>query len=81
MPGPFMGVENLALSATSVTPDDDTVLPTTKSLYVGVSGNVAVQLQQDTDSVIFIGISGFLPVCAIKVLDTGTTATDILALY
>lgn len=61
---------------------DDGVLP--NRLYIGVSGDVAVQLQNDPDgtTVIFKAHPvGYLFAAVRKVLVTGTTATNILALY
>jgi len=69
-------------AAIAVTPNDSTVLATTRGLYVGVSGDVAVVTKGHGTSVVFKNVpAGILPVRVTKVLSTGTTATDILALY
>ena len=72
-----------AHSAVVVTPSDTTVLPTTRGLYAGVAGNVAVTMSDNQNSVTFVGVQAgsILPVQVTKVLATGTTATNILALY
>lgn len=81
MSGPFMGIPGQALSARAVTPSDTTVIPTTKGLYVGEAGDIAVILQEDSEPVIFIGVSGFLPFFVTQVMATNTTADSIIALY
>ena len=69
-------------SAASVTPSDATVIPKTRAIWVGVSGNVAVRMAGDGTLVTFTGAPiGVLPVQVDKVLSTGTTATTMLALY
>tara|TARA_R100001460_G_C3478202_1_gene167973 strand:+ start:48 stop:533 length:486 start_codon:yes stop_codon:yes gene_type:complete len=56
-------------------------------LYVGTGGDVAIQFSEPTDSpsgeLIFKNIpnASFLPVQAIRIDDTLTTATDIIALW
>ena len=50
-------------------------------LYVGVAGNLRVTTSAGND-VTFVGVQvGFFPVNVIKVWATGTTATDIVALW
>jgi len=72
-----------AADATSITPDDGTVLTaTTKGLYVGVGGDLAVRMKDGT-TLTFIGVGSgaILPLRVDIVLATGTTATDIIALH
>lgn len=71
------------ISAVEVTPDDGESLAPTRALWVGSEGDVAVKLIGDTDSVVFVAVPDgtLLRVCAEKVLSTGTTASNILALY
>jgi hypothetical protein len=76
-----MGTPTLVISAAAVTPSDATILDSTKSLFVGVAGDVAVVFTDDESSVIFKAVVGFLPVKVKQVLNTGTDATNILALY
>jgi len=70
-----------AYDAVAVTTSDSTVIRTARSLYVGVSGDVAVRTALGS-TVTFKSVPiGILPVQVDKVLATGTTATNILALY
>lgn len=64
----------------SITPGtgDLTALP--RALYVGTAGDLVVE-DSDGVSVTYVGISGFVPMRAAKVLSTGTTATDIVGIY
>lgn len=73
-----------ASSAYAVTPSDTTVLsPLPRSLYVGAAGNVAIVPEDGTASVVFVAVAAgqILPIRAKKVMSTGTTATNIVALY
>lgn len=68
--------------ATAVVPSDTTVIPATKGLYVGVAGDVSV-VMADGSAITFkalaAGVIHKLSVTEVKA--TGTTATDIVALY
>lgn len=67
--------------AFAVTPSDSTVLAGVRALYVGVSGDVAVVTPGRTAAVTFTAHPvGYMPVRATHVLETGTTATNIVAL-
>ena len=68
--------------AVAVTKSDSTVLNATRALYIGGDGNVAVTMSGGGDAT-FVGLlaGAILPVRATKVLSTGTTATNIVALY
>lgn len=76
-----------ATGAAAVTPSDSTVV-NCRALYVGTGGNVAVHMQgvlgspRET-SVTFSNVQGgtVLPISCYRVLSTGTTATNIVALY
>ncbi|MDB5550939.1 MAG: hypothetical protein JWL86_923 [Rhizobium sp.] len=66
----------------AVTPNDSTTLSeTTRALYVGSAGAVAV-LMASGASLTFTGVPAgtVLPVRVTKVMATGTSATDILGL-
>ena len=71
------------LSAAAITPSDSTVLPKqTRGIYVGGAGNVAVTMADGstaTFNAIAVGVVHLLSVT--KVMATGTTATNIVALY
>lgn len=64
-----------------VTPSDTDGLALGKcrSLYVGVAGDLSIVVNGVT--VTFPAIAGYHPMRATQVNSTGTTATDILALY
>jgi hypothetical protein len=66
-----------------VTTNDATARPCT-GIYVGVAGNVAVQMAgNDTGSVVFPAVpaGAILPVRAVRVYATGTTATSMVFMY
>lgn len=72
-----------AKSAAAVTPSDSADLTNgvCRSLYIGTTGNLAV-LMSDGSSVSFVAApNGVFPIKVKRVLSTGTTATDIVALY
>ena len=73
-----------ALGAVAVTPIDTVDLATvpTKGLYVGVAGNVKVDMADGT-TVTFTALSSGMihPISCKRVYDAGTTATSILAVY
>jgi hypothetical protein len=69
-----------AIGAYAVTPDNSAT-QNARALYIGVSGDVAVVTRNRSTSVTFKAVPvGILPVQVTKVLATGTTATDIIAL-
>ncbi len=72
-----------AASGAAVTPSDTAALPMTRAVYVGGTGNLAVQLWRDTNPVLLVSVQAgtLLPIRIRKVLETGTTATSIIALY
>ena len=66
----------------AVTPNDSTDLAvTSRGIYVGGAGNLAVILDNDTSAVTFIGVlaGSLLPIRARRVMATITTATSIVA--
>lgn len=68
--------------AAAVTPADDANLATTaKSLYIGGTGDVKVTLAGGSTVVFRAHPVGYLIAQVLRVWSTGTTATDILALY
>lgn len=75
-------LEAPAKDAVAVTPHDTndlTYLP--RALYVGVSGDVKVDMI-GSGTVTFVGVPvGILPVRVTRVYSTGTTATDIVAIW
>lgn len=54
----------------------------TTALYIGSSGSIKVRMLEETDLVFARVVSGtFLPLCVTKIYSTGTTASDIIALW
>jgi len=86
-----MGYQKLqAQRASAVVPSDTVNIPSVSNstneepcvLYVGTGGNLRVLTSGD-DNVTFINIQGgsFLPIQVVRVFSTGTTASNILALW
>ena len=71
-----------AYGAAAVTKSDSTVIPTTRGLYVGGAGDVAVR-HANGDLVTYSAVPAGtdLAIQVDKVLSTGTTATLIIAQY
>jgi hypothetical protein len=70
--------------ARHVTQDDAADLPggIAKALYIGVAGTLKVNLADGTTFTFATNIPvGILPLKVKRVWDTGTLATDIVALY
>lgn len=67
----------------AVTPNDGADLADVpKALYIGAAGTLALIAADDTASVsLTVAAGAVLPIRAKRVLATGTTATDIVALY
>lgn len=68
----------------AITPSDVTVFSKPLSgVYVGSPGNVTALAEDDTTPVLFLAVPAgtVLPVAAIKIMATGTTATSLVGLY
>lgn len=74
-------VDGPATGAIAVTKSDATVLQTTRGLYIGTTGDVAVRTARGQTITFKTVPVGVLPVCVDQVLNTGTTAAEIIALY
>lgn len=70
-----------AYSAAAVTASDSTIIPDTRGLYIGVTGNLAVRMVDGTTPTFANVPVGIFPIQVDKVLSTGTTASSIVALY
>lgn len=72
-----------AYKGVAVTKSDATILPTTRALYIGGAGDVAVVFADGGSAVTLAGaLAGtILPVQVTKVMSTNTTATNIVAFY
>jgi hypothetical protein len=67
--------------AAAVTKSDSTVLPTTRALWIGVTGDVVVTMAHGETPITFKNVPvGVLPVQVTKVL-AATTASEIVAMY
>lgn len=70
-----------AHGAVAVTPNDSTIIPVTRALYIGVGGNLNVRTA-DEQTLVFSNVpSGIFPIQVDRVLSTSTTASSIIALY
>lgn len=71
-----------ARRAVGVSPSNATIIQPTRALYVGDTGNVAVTMV-DGGEATFASVppGSILPVQVTKIWSTGTTASNILALY
>ncbi len=80
--GHSMGGSGPAMAAFAVVPHDTNTLPERiRGLYVGASGNIAVQLTEGTTTLFSNCQAGtILPVRAVAVLATGTTAANLVGL-
>lgn len=72
-----------ARKALAITPTDGVTLPVTRSLYIGTGGTLVVRMAEDEALATFTNVpSGFvLPLQVMEIRSTGTTATNILALW
>lgn len=73
-----------ALRLAAITPDDDNDLPSIcRGIYVGGEGDIALIAAGDSSAVTLVGVLAgtVLPIQARRVLETGTTATNLVALY
>lgn len=70
-----------AHGAVAVVPNDTTVIPTTRGLYIGATGNLKVTMADGTVATFASVPVGVLPVQVQIVWAAGTVASSILALY
>ena len=70
-----------ATDAQTVAPSDSAVLSTTRSLYVGTTGNLAVTMLSGSILTFTNVPVGILPIQVTQVRLTNTTASGIIALY
>lgn len=80
---PYMpGNDGPADTAVALTPSDSASVAAFRGVYVGVGGDVSVQTAGDVAVVFKNAIAGMiLPVIGQRVNATGTTATNLVALY
>ena len=75
-------LESPAYSAAAVTPSDSADMTyVSRGIYVGVTGDVAVNMAGSGAGVTFKAVPAgtLLPIAVARVLATGTTATNIVA--
>lgn len=69
----------------AVTISDSTVIPITRALFIGTGGNLVVHMGGETSAattVTFTNVAaGIFPIQVDMVYFTGTTASNIVALY
>lgn len=68
----------------AITPHDTNELTEgpSRAIYVGVTGNLTVRLLNDDDDTLFSNVPvGIFPIRASHVRSTGTTATNLVAMY
>lgn len=68
----------------AVTPHDTNNLAAlTRGIYIGGAGDLKVRLAAEDEDVTLVGVTAgnMYPICAKRVFSTGTTATNIVALY
>ena len=72
-----------ATNASTVTPDDNTDLEnTSRALFVGTGGNVAVRMKGGADVTFFnVSDGSILSIRVDRVNSTGTTASNMVALW
>jgi hypothetical protein len=71
------------LNAATVTPSDSADITfSSRALYIGVTGDVTVNMAGNGSSILFKSVPvGILPIRVSRVLATGTTATNIVAVW
>lgn len=71
-----------AVGGAAVTPNNDTVIPYFRALWIGGAGDVAVKFANgSTATLVGVPAATVLPVQGTQVLAAGTTATNIVALF
>ena len=72
-----------AHTANAVTKSDSTTFNPTRGVYVGGAGNIKVDMAYSGTAITFTGVlaGSFLPIQVTRIYSTGTTATDMVALY
>lgn len=77
------GLTTPARRAAAVTPNDSTDLSDVpRALWVGGAGDISLIMQDDASAVTITGATvGYHPLRAKRIRATGTTATNIVALY
>lgn len=70
-----------AYNAVAITPSDATIIPVTRAIYVGVTGNITCRMASGA-TVLFSNVPvGVFPIQVDQVHSTNTTATTMIAMY
>ncbi len=80
----YKNASDPANGAATITPNNSTDLPIyTRGIYVGVGGHITVDLTDTGTNIQFLSVpqGTILPVQAKRVYSTGTTATNLVALF
>lgn len=82
-PGASSGVAGPAANAVAVTPNDTTDLGfVTRAIFCGGAGTIAVNMAATGANVSFTVAAGqILPIRVARILATGTSATNVVALW
>lgn len=70
-----------AVHAAAVVPSDTTILTPTRSLFIGVAGNITVRMFGGETVLLSNVPVGIIPLQVDKVFASGTAATNIVALW
>lgn len=71
-----------ASSAVVIVPNDSTTIPATRAIYVGVAGDIKVNMAGVGTAIVFKAVPvGILNISAVRIYTTGTAATNMVALY
>lgn len=68
-------------SGAAVSPDDVATIAVTRGVYVGGAGDLKVTFADGTSATLKAAPLGVYPIMVQQVFATGTTATNIVALY
>lgn len=83
-PGAGLNSTDAARKGYAITPSDSADLPIVpRAIFVGGAGNITLRLVDDSANIVLNGClaGSIIPVRANKVMSTGTTATNLVALY
>ena len=76
------GLESPGYNAATITPDDGADLPTaSRAIYVGTAGDLAITMVGGGTLTLKNVPAGILPLRVRRVLATGTSAADLVAVW
>lgn len=79
-----LGIDGSVVNAVAVVPHDvNDLANVSKAIYVGVDGDVKVDLIGIGEEIVFKNLASgiFYPIKATRIYNTDTTATNIVAVY